>query len=818
MNSITRIFIFLLALATFPQLYGQYNPAQIDVDLTQGIVYRDTIHSSYSPTVIVTNTLVLSASSQSAGLNKHVIEINMLPNVQFTGNVDVTLQYTSGTFPPQPRWSIYKVNCQTSLIKANDDYIYHNGNDQVVILPVVNDETTADTLILSGIGQVQNGSAFIQNDTIVYTPADNKDDYIIYTIQDNTGNKTRGKINILFEEDVTVVHDTLYFTLLNTKVQPILFPFGEYTLESGGLKGTITEVDSRVFEFAPNKNSTGTEILEFAHDNGSFRRVEISIKAASTITSSVRDDVVYTPKNTNVTFNVFDNDISRNFPINQYSPQLTYLGSGNFSYTPPNNFVGIKQFTYRVNYGTYNSTGKITVFVDNCYPKNDIEYRFNSPKNVPLAVQYDVPIDGYTFSDVVNPLFGTLEFFNNEEDITYGCNNLSSKAMFVYTPDQNYYGEDEFQVNYCINDNQCVIYKFYITIKDQALDTLCHCVGKNCVWPGDFDNDGFVTVLDLLPLGRYLGLNGAEREDIVYDYWNGQSSSNWGVSQKNGTDIKHIDANGDGILDESDAGAIAVHFLDIHNVVSNPVLTIKDYPFNLIPNQTELDSGDLLILTVDIGNNTYPLLDQHGLAFNLEINPEIMDSSSLNGEFYTDGWFAYANPTLQMFKQPSFGNIHTAFTRTGGNGVSGHGPVGQISFIVIDEIDGWKGGDKSKLYSSRIFVNDIIFEDEYGDRVAVPNTFVDIQIRRNGQVPIPSEEKLIVYPNPASDYVYLHFNGRNTIYDYTLADMMGRTVQTVRNIDQQSTTINTQALATGMYSLRVTTSQGVISKKLQVVR
>ncbi|MBK6362474.1 MAG: T9SS type A sorting domain-containing protein [Saprospiraceae bacterium] len=816
MNSIMRILFILFAFAILPRVHGQLNPPLVELNLTNGMVYYDTITSNLPPAPFFSPEGIGYVSNQSIGSGKYAIEISLQNS--YTGLLTIQLQYFTGNFPPQPRWSVYKVNCVSSIVKAHNDYLTHDGINDVVIHPLSNDETTSDTLILNGIGQVQNGSAVVQGDSIIFTPGNEENAFIVYSVVDGEGNTSQGKISLNFEDEEVVFHDTLYFTLLNTKKQEIIFPFAGFNVLSPPTKGQLERTGLVAYEYRPDKNSIGTDVMEFEHDNGSSRRVEIILKTIPQYTSSVRDDEIYTAVNETITFNVFDNDLSSNFPINQYSPQLVYQGNGQFSYTPPNNFSGVKSFTYRVNYGTYTSTGKIKVFVDNCYPKQDIEYRFKSPKNVPLVVQYDVPIGNYTFSNAILPEFGSLVFYEPNDTITIGCNILTSKAMFVYSPDQNYYGEDEFQVSYCIDGQQCIIYKVYITVADETRDTLCHCIGKNCVWPGDFDNDGIVTVKDLLPLGRYLGHNGPERENIDYTYWHGQSSEDWGVDQKSGNDIKHVDANGDGHLTVSDQEAIENHFSGVHNVIPEPVLSIKDYPFYLIPNQTELDSGDLLILDIAIGNNQFPVLDLHGLAFGLQINPGIIDSSSFSGHFYQNGWFAYNTPSLQTIKHPSTGNVQAAFTRSGGSGVSGKGPIGQISFIIIDEIDGWKGSGISKNTSSRIYAGDIIMEDENGDRFQIPESYVDITVKKDRGPAQPMEDKLIIFPNPTSDWVYVHFNGRNTIYGYTLADALGRVVETQPSHNQQSLTLQTTNLSEGTYVLRVTTSAGVITKKIQIVR
>ncbi|MFN8338789.1 MAG: T9SS type A sorting domain-containing protein [Saprospiraceae bacterium] len=296
-------------------------------------------------------------------------------------------------------------------------------------------------------------------------------------------------------------------------------------------------------------------------------------------------------------------------------------------------------------------------------------------------------------------------------------------------------------------------------------------------------------------------------------------------TQPNGVNIKHIDANGDGIINPADTVAIADYYADIHAFVPEEVLAIKDYPFALIPNATELDSGDLLILDVAIGSNTSPLVDIFGLAFGLNVSPAMIDSASLSVNFDKSSWFSNNSPTLQMYKQPKEGKIHAAFTRTSSivedevegikpPGVSGNGIIGQIVFIVEDEVEGIKSSDD--FITRRISTNGIQMEDADGERYQLPDTYIDVKVRKNSNAPNPTSDKLIVFPNPATENVLLHFNGRNEIKGYKVYNQMGELIIVNNEVNAQATSINVQNLPLGMYVVKVVTTQGTITKKILV--
>lgn len=823
MKYIYILFLTICALLPSPRLTAQNNPGEVNISLLPGEIYYDTIYSVVGLTL--TPSLGVNVNSIYIGNNKYAIEI-YTDSVELVTGI-VIVEFVLEGF--KVKYTKYQINFVASKIKARPDFVAISDDTPVIINPLLNDESTTSGLTLNGVSQVQYGNATYENDVVTYTPnADLKSDYIVYSVSDSLGAKANSVIYILHEDDDAIANDTLHYTLLNTSGRYIILPFTGLALDESNLaeKGIVTQLHDLVYYYEPNEGVTGTDSFLFSDEDGNSRLVIIKLINIPHNNSTVRDDKFYTPKNTPITFDVFANDLNSKFPISAYSSALVRDTLGIFTYTPPTNFSGEKNFTYTVNYGGNNKyTGKIKIIIGNFQPQNDIVYSFNTDKNTSLALEYDVPVSGYSFQLVDSPLFGTVEIFNDSTSIEENCNQLTTKAMILYTPDQNYYGADEISVEYCIANNPCLLYKLYINVVDSEQDSLCKCLGRDCVWAGDLNGDGRVSVTDLLSLGRFMGLTGSSRDDLPYSYRAGQHSDSWNVDQPNGIDTKHIDANGDGILTAADTMAISEYYADIHNLVPTEVLGIKDYPFMLLPNSTELDSGDLLILDVVIGTESKPVVDIFGLAFGLNFSPSLIDSASLSGYFYEDGWFATASPTLQMIKQPFEGVVHAGFTKVGSivedeadgikpTGSSGYGNIARISFIVEDEADGIRSEDG--FVTRRITTNNIEMEDAAGEKFILPDTYVDIRINNKKNTPVPSEDKLLAFPNPAKEYVNLHFNGRNTIKAYKMVDMFGNIVGQVANLDQQSVSINTKNYATGIYLLEVVTTQGVITKKINI--
>lgn len=819
-----NILIFIvLCMVLSPKLYAQINDGERHFVLVKGQTLIDTVDSNFPVSSLFVENCSFQPVQSIGGKKSKVTISPPQSNPNFVGKAKAWTQYTDGMKPRYITWHITYVD---SKISTQEDIIGFYNNEPIQVLPLSNDVSSHTGLHISGIAQTTGGTSSYVGDTITFTPDTNVDHgFIIYSVKNDEGGTTNGKISFYRLQNNYALSDTLYYKLLNSRSQNISLPSNDFTVNDLPSKGILDFQTNFVVKYTPNQGQTGTDQFRLTNSNGGSRVVIIELINKVHNTSSIRDDYFYTPKNTPITFDVLANDLAKHFPISNVSAGLVRDTLGIMTYTPPIGFSGVKNFTYTVNYGTWQATGKIVIYIGNYQPISTQDYTFKTLKNDPLVLTYDVPVEGYQFNVLNQPQYGTVEVFSNT-NVSEGCNTFFSKSTLIYTPDQQYYGSDSFDVEYCVLNNPCIVYKMYIDVVDGDIDTLCHCNGSACVWSGDMNGDGRVSVTDILALGRYIGLSGPARDDISYPFRSGQNADNWVYNQPNGLNIKHIDANGDGMISDADTLAIHDYYSDIHQFVPEEILAIKDYAFDLIPNTTEVDSGDLLILDISIGSSANPVKDLFGLAFGLNINPAMIDSSSLDVEYYKNSWFAQGSGNLNMTKQPKDGVIHTAFTKTNAivedeidgikpPGSSGSGVIGRISFIVEDEIDGIRSSDTYK--TKRIATSGIQIEDVDGTKYSLPDTFIDIRVNTTKSVPVPSEDKLIVYPNPANQELMIHFNGRNIIKSCLITDQIGNIINHVPHLDQQSWSVNTANYPEGIYFVKVVSIQGVITKKIVVL-
>jgi hypothetical protein len=428
-----------------------------------------------------------------------------------------------------------------------------------------------------------------------------------------------------------------------------------------------------------------------------------------------------------------------------------------------------------------------------------------------------VPIDDYGFNTDEEPAYGDLDVYPGLDTISLDCGDVNGYNLIVYQPDADFVGNDEFVINYCIDGSNCKLVKIYIEVLDFEPDDDCAC--GSCIWPGDTDNDGKVSITDLLPIGLHLGSSGSARDTSDYGVWYGIAGNDWDMDQSPaGTDLKYVDSDGDGVISYDDTLAMSDNYQKFHNIVPSEVLSIKDYPFNLVPNTTEVDSGDLLIFEVLLGNEEYPVVDMHGVAFSLNFNDELVDSSTLKWEFYDHEWFGDFSPTMTMAKVPKDGTIDIGLSRTFGNPVTGKGPIGQVSFIVEDDLEGFKtNGNKINLVARLSGASAI---DHFGNKFLLPEfeTSVIFNLSRDNEENPDNSEKLLLFPNPTSDVLNVHFNGNNIIESAEIYSLTGNKVINLGYINSNKISLSISELENGIYFFRAITSTGAVTQKFEVMK
>jgi hypothetical protein len=101
--------------------------------------------------------------------------------------------------------------------------------------------------------------------------------------------------------------------------------------------------------------------------------------------------------------------------------------------------------------------------------------------------------------------------------------------------------------------------------------------------------------------------------------------------------------------------------------------------------------------------------------------------------------------------------------------------------------------------------NEILCEAS-SDTITVTFPAVGINEQTNGQI--------MVYPNPATEVVNIRSN--YTITGIDVMNFVGQTVYTINNVDAKTTKLNVSTFMTGVYFVKVSTTEGIRTVKITV--
>ncbi|MEO6133316.1 MAG: Ig-like domain-containing protein, partial [Saprospiraceae bacterium] len=687
------------------------------------------------------------------------------------------------------------------VVAGTDKYVVDKGAIDFPLEVLANDSVPTGQLTLSSVSISNAGDAVINatDDAILFSPQPDfdGDTWIQYIACDSFGNCGQGNVHVLVHDPA--LQDQLEFNkyLLNTEDLYILTPFDSFTVDQAPLHGELIQSDSSSWTYTPDASYTGPDTFQLGLLNLVTRKYVITVYDKP-INYHARDDKFYVRPGLSVTFNVLNNDLLDYEVSSHTNPTkgvISEVSNGVYTYTPNIGFRGVDKFTYATCYeDTICETATVFIHVTDLEPDNVFSYNLQTSQDLPLTIDYPIEYTDFSYIISVDPSHGALIYNAGLQQINLPCDTIESYNMLVYEPEAGYTGTDHFEYYYCIQpSNLCYLVKADLNVIAPPATETCPCI-VGCVWPGDADQDGRVDMSDLLTLGNKLGNSGPVRPYTNPETWFGQHSTPWAPSNESGNAIEFLDANGDGTVTSADVGVISEFYYKTHDIVVRDVQQKLPYQFSIVPVQFSLDSGDLVILDIVFGNAAHPVLDMKGAKFSININPEFIDSSSVTVDFHQDSWLAEGAPFISLGKVPWDGRIDAGFSRANGNGASGFGVIATTTFIIEEDIEGFKTDNNLihipiTLDGGTAMDNDGTLYDIDGDQVIL--TYDLHKVNQN-------KYNLLVYPNPAKDVVDIHLNGKTAIKAISIVDPQGRVIGTYDDINQKHYQIDVSTLPMGL--------------------
>jgi hypothetical protein len=339
----------------------------------------------------------------------------------------------------------------------------------------------------------------------------------------------------------------------------------------------------------------------------------------------------------------------------------------------------------------------------------------------------------------------------------------------------------------------------------------------NCadsVWPGDANNDLITNYIDALYVALYNVYSGYVRPNasIVYT---GQYCPDWGVTGINNLNLKHVDCDGNGVINLNDTTAIHQNYNQQHlktvfipkeKVSSLPDLYFDTTGIQFLPNTT-------VIIPVKLGTQAYPMNDIMGIGAEIKLSGIPMTiPMSIDHSFQT--WIGYNN-TLNFKQTINNYQIDFAHCRKNHSPVSGYGTIGHL-FINIPAS---AAGDTATLY-----FDNVVIIDSAGNVLTnynvLPATFVVKNPLAIYHIPALIQNATII-PNPsAAEAALLLRMNESCKLLLSVTDLAGRKIwEKSVQLSQGEQRIDLPPnLSTGVYQVIIHTQSSGTLKTLKWVK
>ena len=752
------------------------------------------------------------------------------PNPGFIGTDQTHYTYSSGFNTLNYAYRQFKI--VESQIIAEDDYFTMSVSSTGEIDVLANDESSTGTMTITSLPLVNNGTVSVDaNQQITFTP----DHAFVgvtkfhYTVCNEDNICDVATVNVFVEEGFPNTDTTQVFVKKNGSVNILVPTGGGYFTQRNPIHGTVASSDpAGIMVYSPDPGFTGTDnftSIYLANGVPKIRPYKVTVLDAPVANNLLKADNVFTGINESINFNVLENDVAEGLTILSYSDPVNgtiNVVDGDVFYQPSAEFEGLDEFTYIacLNNSPVCEQTSVYVTVSDQEPGATI-FNLSTPINTPLVIDYDIPTENWWFvlqnqaTEVTTANGGLLEYFDGE----YGGNLVNGQTvegynLAIYTPPADEVLDESIEISFCTAAG-CQRIRLDIEVTDAPGTDDPYCVTE-CVWPGDANQDGQVNVSDLLPMGYCVGETGPARNNGSTD-WYGQYGTDWGrtIGDTN-IDLKHIDADGDGVITSEDTEAIMATYGNQNNIIAKPTPAPSIQPLHFISRNLNPQPGDLVIIDIVFGTEDNPVLDANGLTFSVNYNAAIIEPGSINIDFDESSWLRYDAPTAELIASPFENRLDAGLTRTIGRGASGFGNVGTLSFIIIEDIDGIRPGDNINVNTDITNSNTM---NSNGEMVGL--TVFDPTLLINFKEPTEqTEEDLVAFPNPTVDYINLHLNGNDEMLEVEMFTLAGQKLyhNTAVNSDQLQINVTGTQFANGMYMIRAKTGEGLITKKVQIMK
>lgn len=335
------------------------------------------------------------------------------------------------------------------------------------------------------------------------------------------------------------------------------------------------------------------------------------------------------------------------------------------------------------------------------------------------------------------------------------------------------------------------------------------------VWPGDANNNGIVSHVDVLYIGLGYSFNGPIRQGASLNWGPQQAASLWSQSFSGGVNYVHADCDGNGLINEQDILAIDTNYRNLVTpnggtdsttigTNSSPSLEVK-FSTDTLP-----VSGQTVVQTsLNLGDSANVVDSLYGIAFSLTYDPTIVDSISIDLD---GGWIARNGGDslilTRAYVDNSTGRIDAVISRTDQQNATGAGLIGSINIVMDDNIriaaDYTLGLQLTSVFALTRAESEVLLQMKSDSlTVVTPLTSAESDL-------VPP---LRIYPNPAHDQVVIETN-QLLVAPLRLYDASGKLISSIAPQASYRHQLALGHLPAGMYFLEYQGADARFRKKL----
>ncbi|HLC83419.1 MAG TPA: T9SS type A sorting domain-containing protein, partial [Bacteroidia bacterium] len=266
------------------------------------------------------------------------------------------------------------------------------------------------------------------------------------------------------------------------------------------------------------------------------------------------------------------------------------------------------------------------------------------------------------------------------------------------------------------------------------------------VWPGDANYDLTADNLDILNIGLAYNEMGFVRPGATIS-WTAEPCLDWTSQFLSGTNTKHADCDGNGIVDANDTMAVSLNYglfhppfapdEDPHISSSNLFIDITGGPFS---------TGQIVSVPIKLGTSISPVNDVYGLAFTVNYDPTLIESGTMWVD-YASSWLVPGTNNVHLEKDfSSTGQFDLGFSRINHLNVSGDGTVANLNFQVSTTNTG----------TLNLTISNPMCVDNTGLQIPILSTGDSVSIV-TGINELNDNNLFSLYPNPSHDFVFLNY-------------------------------------------------------------